>query len=383
MVVAIKKIKTKIIGVGGLGTEVIHHIVKNGTYSEACFIIDTNEQDHLLNPDIPFFLINNKNSRRPFCVISPEWAHEALKESEKEIIKQINGCDLILIAGGLGGGTATVSIPVICRLSKTINALTIAVVTLPFSFESSKRSVRARKAIDEINNWADMIVIIPNNRILEMMLKSTKIKEVYKKSIEIIYYGIHGILDLLLKNSDILDGDFDHIRPLLLQSGQASMGAGLSKDIVSAMSQAVTCPLLGEYKPEDISKIIINILPSKGTKLSEVDLAICLIVADGNIGLSLEDIIHRVEIYQENHNRHFGILRSDFRSMFYKLFYWELGTKSPEDRLDDVKLRDIINIIFEDTNRVSLTPELVRRFMQEINIREDILYYCSRPGESS
>ena len=208
----------------------------------------------------------------------PSIGKKAAEESREELERAIEGTDLLFIATGMGGGTGTGAAPVIAKLAKEKDILTVAVATKPFGFEGRRRMENAEEGISTLRKFVDTLIIIPNEKISEVVPKNATFQESLRVADEVLKQGIRGIADLIVTPS-LINLDFADVRTVLKDKGLAHMGVGVAKGenrIVEAVRLAVNCPLL-DTTIEGATGVIINVRGGNDITLSEVRTAASLI----------------------------------------------------------------------------------------------------------
>jgi cell division protein FtsZ len=208
----------------------------------------------------------------------PEVGRQAAEEHRSEIEEALKGADMVFITAGKGGGTGTGAAPVVAEIAKSLGALTIGVVTRPFSFEGRRRSVQAEHGIQNLKDKVDAIIIIPNDRLLSVSTDKTSMVDAFKMADEVLLQGVQGITNLITVPGQI-NTDFADVRMVLANAGTAIMGIGHSSGegrAVNAARAAITSPLL-EASIEGARGILVNIAGGQGLGLFEVNEAMEII----------------------------------------------------------------------------------------------------------
>lgn len=238
--------RIKVVGVGGSGKNAINHMINAKVKGVEFIGINTDAQDlhnTLSNKKIH---IGKNVTRGLGAGMNPELGKRAAEETKEEIQEALKGADMIFLAGGMGGGTGTGASPVIAKVAKEVGALTVAVVTKPFFFEGQQRMRFAEQGIEELRKSVDAIIIIPNDRILNIIAKDTTAKQAFMMCDEILKQAVEGISDLIT-TPGIINVDFADIRAILDNAGSALMGIGSAsgeKRAEEAAKAAINSPLL-------------------------------------------------------------------------------------------------------------------------------------------
>jgi len=261
----------KVIGVGGGGNNAVNRMVNAGIKSAEFIAVNTDKQALLMSKAQHRIQIGEKLTRGLGAGADPEIGVKAAEESKEALSEMLKDTDLVFITAGMGGGTGTGAAPVIAGIAKELGALTIAVVTKPFSFEGKRRMDNAEKGIKELKGVVDTFVVIPNDKLLKIVPKGTPILEAFRTADDVLRQGIQGISDLIVTPS-LINLDFADVKTIMKNKGLAHMGIGRGKGdnrTIEAVRQAVSSPLL-ETTIEGATGIILNIKGGIDLTLEEV-----------------------------------------------------------------------------------------------------------------
>ena len=276
--VANGRAKITVIGVGGAGNNAVNRMIEAGITSADYIAINTDAQILACNKAPKKIQIGTQRTKGLGAGAEPEIGREAAEESKEELARSIEGTDLLFITAGMGGGTGTGAAPVIAKIAKDKKILTVAVVTKPFEFEGKRRMDNAIKGIDNLKKYVDTIVIIPNEKIREVVPKNATMTDALRVADEVLKQGIRGIADLIVTPA-LINLDFADVRTTLKDKGLAHMGVGVAKGenrIIDAVRLAVNSPLL-ETTIEGAKGVILNIVGGPDLTLDEVTKAAGLI----------------------------------------------------------------------------------------------------------
>jgi cell division protein FtsZ len=215
---------------------------------------------------------------------NPSVGRNAAEESRADILKALEGADMIFVTAGMGGGTGTGAAPVIAQIAKEMGALTVAVVTKPFQFEAPKRMKHAEQGIMNLRDSVDTLIQIPNQRLLSIADKKTTILEAFTKADEVLLNAVQGISDLI-NISGHINLDFADVRTVMTGRGLALMGTGVAKGdnrSVAAAHMAISSPLLEDVSIRGATGIIINITGPESLTLHEINEAVSLITEEAD-----------------------------------------------------------------------------------------------------
>ncbi len=261
----------KVIGVGGGGNNAVNRMIDANITSAQFIAINTDKQALLLSKADHRLQIGEKLTRGLGAGADPDVGQKAAEESKSSISEMLKDCDLVFITAGMGGGTGTGAAPVVAQIAKEMGILTIAVVTKPFGFEGRKRQENAEKGLENLRKYVDTLVIIPNNKLLEIVPQKTPIIEAFLYADDVLRQGIQGISDLIVTPS-LINLDFADVRSIMKNTGLAHMGIGHAKGenkTIEAVRQAVSSPLL-ETTIEGATGVILNVKGGLDLPLDEV-----------------------------------------------------------------------------------------------------------------
>ncbi len=271
--------RIKVIGVGGGGGNALSFMVSEGGINGVEFIaINTDAQALLNNKATVKIQIGENLTKGLGSGGDPEVGRQAAEESKERLKEDLSGADMIFLACGEGGGTGTGATPVIAEIAKESGALTIAVVTKPFEFEGTKRKFSADEGIMRLKEKVDTLIVVPNQRILNIIDKKTPILEAFKKIDAVLHQGVKGIAELIT-TPGLINVDFADIRTIMQGSGTALMGVGIGsgdKRAIAAIKQAISSPLL-DVSIEGAKGVLFNVVGGPDMTMAEVDEAALII----------------------------------------------------------------------------------------------------------
>ena len=262
----------KVVGVGGGGTNAVNRMVDAGLKGVEFIAVNTDAQALLMcDADVKLH-IGGKITRGLGAGANPEVGRAAAEESRDEIREILKGADMVFVTAGKGGGTGTGGAPVIAEVARELGALTVGVVTKPFSFEGRKRATQAEAGIEQLAKKVDTLIIIPNDRLLQVVEKRTSIIEAFKVADDVLRQGVQGITDLITVPG-LINLDFADVRTIMKDAGSALMGIGVAggeNRAVEAARAAVSSPLL-EASVEGARGILLNITGGNDLGLFEIN----------------------------------------------------------------------------------------------------------------
>ena len=272
------KAKIRVIGVGGAGNTAVNRMIEAGITSAEYIVVNTDAQTLALNRAENRIQIGVELTKGLGAGADPEIGRLAAEENQAELAAAIDGTDLLFITTGMGGGTGTGAAPVIAKIARDKKILTAAVVTKPFEFEGKHRMDNALKGIEMLRKYVDTLIIIPNEKIRDVIPKNASFPDALRVADEVLKQGVRGIADLIVMPA-LINLDFADVRTVLKDRGLAHMGVGVAKGenrIIEAVRLAVNCPLL-ETTIEGATGVIFNVVGGNDLTFDEVDSAAKLV----------------------------------------------------------------------------------------------------------
>lgn len=268
----------KVIGVGGGGNNAIDRMVESGLTGATFISINTDQQalDRSLS-DIQL-AVGEELTRGLGAGANPEVGKKAAIESKSIIKETLEKTDMVFITAGMGGGTGTGAAPVVANIAKEQGILTVGVVTKPFGFEGRKRMINADLGVDELKKYVDTLIVIQNDKLLDVIDKKTTMKDAFRKADDVLHQGIKGIYDLIT-NPGVINLDFADVRTIMSNKGVAHMGIGKGSGedrMEDAVANAISSPLL-DTTIAGAKSVLINISGDDSLGLFEAHLGANLI----------------------------------------------------------------------------------------------------------
>jgi cell division protein FtsZ len=270
----------KVIGVGGGGNNAVNRMITAGLQGVEFVSINTDSQALQLSRATQKVQIGTKLTKGLGAGANPEIGAKAAEESREELLKILKGADMVFVTAGMGGGTGTGGAPVVAEVAKELGALTVGVVTRPFSFEGRKRAMQAEKGIADLKSKVDTLITIPNDRLLQVVDKHTTIHEAFRIADDVLRQGVQGISDLIAVPG-LINLDFADVKTIMMNTGSALMGIGQATGenrAVDAARKAISSPLL-ETSIEGAKGVLLNITGGQNLTLFEVNEASEIIAA--------------------------------------------------------------------------------------------------------
>ena len=264
----------KVIGVGGAGNNAVNRMVDSGIKGVEFIAVNTDRQTLLVSKAATKIQIGEKITRGLGAGANPDIGAQAAEESKAEIAEALRGADMVFVTAGMGGGTGTGAAPVVASTAKEMGILTIGVVTKPFTFEGKKRLSQAERGIESLKGKVDTLVVIPNDKLLQIIDRKTSIIEAFRMADDVLRQGVQGISDLIAIPG-LVNLDFADVKTIMLNQGMAHMGVGSASGenrAEDAAKEAIQSPLL-ETSIEGAKGVIINITGGEDLGLHEVNTA--------------------------------------------------------------------------------------------------------------
>ena len=264
--------RIKVIGVGGGGQNAVNRMIEAGLQGVEFAALNTDAQALMMSNAPTKLQLGAKLTRGLGAGSNPEIGQKAAEESREEIRQLLEGADMVFITAGMGGGTGTGGTPVVAEIAREVSALTVGVVTKPFSFEGRRRQQQAEQGIEALRDKVDTLVVIPNDRLLQVAEKKTSILEAFRLADDVLRQGVQGISDLITVPG-LINLDFADVRTIMANAGSALMGIGVASGeerAIKAAKMAISSPLL-EASIEGARGILLNITGSSNLGLFEVN----------------------------------------------------------------------------------------------------------------
>lgn len=292
--------KIRVIGIGGGGGNVVNSMIRESMIKGVDFIAVNTDGQALLNSQASAKVQIGENLTKGLgSGGNPEIGQKSAEESREKIKELLEGTDMVFLTAGMGGGTGTGAAPIVAEVAKEVGALTVAVVTKPFTFEGTRRMVAAEEGIENLKDKVDTLIVIPNQRILEVVDKKLSLLEAFKIADSVLNHGVQGISDLITIPG-LVNVDFADVKAIMSDAGSALMGIGIGvgeNRAQHAARQATSSPLL-EVSMEGARGVLFNIIGGLDITMSEVDEASKIITAaadpDANIifGATIDESMH-------------------------------------------------------------------------------------------
>ena len=269
----------KVIGCGGAGNNAVNRMVDAGLKGVEFIAINTDRQALAMSKASMTIQIGEKLTKGLGAGAVPDIGRRAAEESREEIAQAIKGADLVFVTAGMGGGTGTGAAPIVAEIARDLNCLTIAVVTKPFQFEGKQRMKNAEMGVMDLKQRVDTLVVIPNDRLLQVVTKGTTMLEAFRIADDVLRQGIQGISDLIAVPA-LINLDFADVKTVMESGGLAHMGIGSGKGenrMVEAAKNAISSPLL-ETNIDGARAVLINITGGEDMSIIDINEAANLVM---------------------------------------------------------------------------------------------------------
>ena len=292
--------KIRVVGIGGGGSNAIGSMISHGTIHGVDFVaVNTDAQALLLNKADTKIHIGENLTKGLGSGGDPEVGKQAAEESAEKIKHMLEGSDMVFLTAGEGGGTGTGATPIVAQIAKEVGALTVAVVTKPFLFEGTRRMVQAEEGIDQLKDKVDTLIVIPNQRILDVVDRKLSLLDAFKVADSVLTQGVQGISEIITMPG-LINVDFADVRAIMSNAGSSLMGIGSGigeNRAQTAARSAISSPLL-EISMDGARGVLFNIVGGADLTMTEVDEAAKIISAaadpDANIifGATIDENMH-------------------------------------------------------------------------------------------
>ena len=269
---AVQNARMKVVGVGGGGGNAVNRMIDEDLDGVEFISVNTDAQALKESRSQVKIQIGKKLTRGLGAGARPEIGRQAIEESRDEMMRAIEGADLVFITAGMGGGTGTGAAPVIAEMAREMGALSIGIVTKPFLFEGRKRMRQAEQGLAELKRSADTVIVVPNERLLSVVGKGVSFRDALKKADEVLLHATQGISDLINVTGEV-NVDFADVRTVMANRGPALMGTGYGRGenrAVEAAQEAISSPLLDNISIQGAAGVLINITGGMDLAIDEV-----------------------------------------------------------------------------------------------------------------
>lgn len=269
----------KVIGVGGGGSNAVKRMIESSLDGVSFFVVNTDLQHLQMCHNAEKIPIGANLTRGLGAGANPEIGKKAAEEDRERLEQVVDGADMVFVTAGMGGGTGTGAAPIIAEVSRRAGALTIGVVTRPFNFEGTKRKMLAEDGIEQLKEAADALIVIPNQKLLDNLERSTGLMESYRIADDVLSAGVQSISDLITRGGEI-NLDFADVQTTMTNSGSALMGIGTAEGedrATNAARKAITCPYLEEQSIHGATGLLVNVSAGSDFRLHELDEAMQII----------------------------------------------------------------------------------------------------------
>jgi cell division protein FtsZ len=268
----IQNAQMKVVGVGGAGGNAVNRMIDEDLEGVEFISMNTDGQALKSSRAQVTLQIGKKLTRGLGAGARPEIGRQALAESEEEVRRALEGADLVFVTAGMGGGTGTGAAPMVAEIARDMGALTIGVVTRPFSFEGKKRERQGQHGLAELRRCVDTVIVVPNDRLLSVVPKGTSFRDALKKADEVLLHATQGISDLIRVTGEV-NVDFADVRTIMACRGPALMGTGFGEGdnrSPEAAQEAISSPLLDNVSIQGARGVLINITGGMDLAIDEV-----------------------------------------------------------------------------------------------------------------
>lgn len=289
-------VRIKVIGIGGAGCNAVNTMITSGL-SRVDFISANTDLQALDRSLAPYKIqLGPERTRGLGAGAKPEIGRDAALESKEHIRECLEGADMVFVTAGMGGGTGTGAAPIVASIARELGILTVGVVTKPFQYEGQRRNKHAEEGIRDLRRHVDTLLVIPNQRLLGIVDKSTPLLEAFKVADDVLRQAIQGIADVITTTGHV-NVDFADVRTVMSHTGRAVMGMGVSNGpnrAIEAAQKAMCSPLLEEGSIEGACGVLLNITGGPSMSLHEIEEAASIIqqAADPEANIIVGQVIN-------------------------------------------------------------------------------------------
>ncbi|HEX2868897.1 MAG TPA: cell division protein FtsZ [Ignavibacteriales bacterium] len=263
----------KVVGVGGGGCNAVESMINRGLSGVEYIVVNTDAQVLIKNTATHKIQVGTSVTRGLGAGADPNVGKKAVEEDREKLTKILEGSDMVFITAGMGGGTGTGGAPIVASIAKSLGALVVGIVTKPFRWEGKKRMMNAEQGIQELRQYVDSLIVIPNERLLNILDPSISANQAFDKPNEVLYEATRGIADIITIGG-IINVDFADVRSVMSQSGEALMGCGIASGenrAIEAAQKAISSPLLEGVSIKGAKNILLNVTGSSSLTMREID----------------------------------------------------------------------------------------------------------------
>lgn len=277
--------KLRVVGVGGSGGNAVNRMIEAGLRGVDFIAINTDEQDLELSQAAQRIQIGRNVTRGLGAGADPEVGAKAIEEDRDQVAEALSGSDMVFVAAGMGGGTGTGAAPIVAEIAREAGALTVGIVSKPFTMEGLPRNRNAEAGIAALKAAADTVIVIPNQRLLAISSEDTTLRDAFRMADDVLLQATRGISDLITIPGEV-NLDFNDVRTVMKEGGDALMGTAEATGenrATTAAEKALKSPLLDDVSVSGARGVLVNISAGSDLKLFEVDKAVSLVTeAVGN-----------------------------------------------------------------------------------------------------
>ncbi len=276
--------KIKVFGIGGAGLNAVNNMIRSGLEGVDFYSANTDAQALASSLAPNKLRLGDEITKGLGAGADPDIGQAAARESIETLRASLEGCDMVFITAGMGGGTGTLGSSVVAEVAKELGCLTVGVVTKPFLFEGKRRMRNAERGIEEMKRVVDTLITIPNQRLLSIAGRNTSLLETFRRADDILFQAVKGISDLIIYEG-LVNVDFADVRAVMSEMGMAMMGTGEASGenrAIEAAEKAISSPLLEDISIHGARGVLINVTASSDVTLQEVNEAAELVHAEAH-----------------------------------------------------------------------------------------------------
>ena len=333
--------KIRVVGVGGAGGNAINRMIEDQLTGVDFIAMNTDLQALEMNPASSRIQIGKNLTKGLGAGGNPEIGRKGIEENKDAVIDALSDSDMVLVTCGMGGGTGTGASPVVAEISRDLGALTVGIVTKPFTFEGARRMEKAEKGIAELKEYVDTLIVVPNQKLITLVPKHTPLEDAFRVADEILLHATKGISDVI-NVPGLINLDFADVKTVMSQMGDALMGSGIASGenrAQEAAEKAISSSLLDDASIIGAMGVLVNITGGKDLSINDINEATSIVY---NAAGSEANIIFGAVIDPSlNGDLRVTVIATGFHRINRKENHFNDGTKRSSPTLSKIAVEDI------------------------------------------
>jgi cell division protein FtsZ len=360
----------KVIGIGGAGGNAVNRMISAGLQGVDFVAVNTDAQVLELSMAHKKIQIGGRLTKGLGSGGNPDTGRKAIEEDLDLVREIVDGADMVFVTAGMGGGTGTGGCPVVARVARELGALTVGIVTRPFSFEGKRRDAQAVEGIEALKREVDTLIVIQNDRLLSLVPADTPLTEAFSKADEVLLHATKGISDLIMIPG-LINLDFADVRSIMSGMGDALMGTGIAKGenrATEAARQALSSPLLDDISISGARGVLVNITGDEKMSLHEVSQATAIISEEA--GENANVIFGAVINNSEATHMHVTVIATGFEPVEREIYpdYSATAFEKPQFSFEKAPIAEKREPVMEEPDEINLVTTHCATASSEINL---------------